>query len=63
MNQVVNALNEAYTVKKMPTAIISNTVKGKGVSFMENNPKWHSGAISDEEYEIAMKELEKAEEE
>lgn len=63
MNQVVNALNEAYTVKGMPTAIISNTVKGKGVSFMENNPKWHSGAISDEEYEIAMKELGRAEEE
>lgn len=63
MEQVVNALNEAYTVKGMPTAIISNTVKGKGVSFMENNPKWHSGAISNEEYEIAMKELERAEEE
>ena len=63
MEQVVNALNEAYTVKKMPIAIISNTVKGKGVSFMENNPKWHSGAISDEEYEIAMRELERAEEE
>ena len=63
MEQVVNALNEAYTVKGMPTAIISNTVKGKGVSFMENNPKWHSGAISDEEYEIAMKELGRAEEE
>ena len=63
MEQVVNALNEAYTVKGMPTAIIANTVKGKGVSFMENNPKWHSGAISDEEYEIAMKELGRAEEE
>ena len=63
MKQVVNALNEAYTEKGMPTAIISNTVKGKGVSFMENNPKWHSGAISDEEYEIAMKELERAKEE
>lgn len=63
MEQVVNALNEAYTVKGIPTVIISNTIKGKGVSFMENNPKWHSGAISKEEYEIAMKELEKAKEE
>ena len=63
MNEVVDALNEAYTVREMPTAIISNTIKGKGVSFMENNPKWHSGAISDEEYEIAMKELERAKEE
>lgn len=63
MEQVVNALNEAFTIKDKPVAIISNTVKGKGVSFMENNPKWHSGAISDEEYEIAMKDLERTEEE
>lgn len=63
MEQVVKALNEAVTIKDKPIAIISNTVKGKGVSFMENNPKWHSGAISDEEYEIAMKDLERTEEE
>ena len=63
MEQVVDALNEAFTIKDKPIAIISNTVKGKGVSFMENNPKWHSGAISDEEYEIAMKDLERTEEE
>lgn len=63
MEQVINALNEAFTIKDKPIAIISNTVKGKGVSFMENNPKWHSGAISDEEYEIAMKDLERTEEE
>lgn len=63
MQEVVDALNEAYTVTGKPIAIISNTVKGKGVSFMENNPKWHSGAISDEEYEIAMQDLEKAKEE
>ena len=60
MQQVVNALNEAYTVQGKPIAIICNTIKGKGVSFMENNPKWHNGAISDEEYKIAMKDLEKA---
>ena len=63
MEQVVEALNEAFTIKDKPIAIISNTIKGKGVSFMENNPKWHSGAISDEEYEIAMKDLERTEEE
>ena len=63
MKQVVEALNEAFTIKDKPIAIISNTIKGKGVSFMENNPKWHSGAISDEEYEIAMKDLERTEEE
>ena len=63
MEQVVDALNKALTIKDKPIAIISNTIKGKGVSFMENNPKWHSGAISDEEYEIAMKDLERTEEE
>lgn len=63
MEQIVKALNEAYAISGMPTVIISNTIKGKGVSFMENNPKWHSGAISDEEYEIAIRELERAEEE
>ena len=63
MQEVVNAVNEAITIKGKPTVIISNTVKGKGVSFMENNPKWHNGAISDEEYEIAMRELNKAKEE
>lgn len=61
MEQIVKALNEAYAISGMPTVIISNTIKGKGVSFMENNPKWHSGAISNEEYEIAIRELERAE--
>ena len=63
MEQVVKALNESYSVEGMPTVIIANTIKGKGVSFMENNPKWHSGGISDDEYKIAIKELEKSEEE
>lgn len=57
MEQVVNALNEAYQVKDRPIAIICNTIKGKGISFMENNPKWHNGEISDEEYKIAMEDL------
>ena len=63
MEQIVEALKEAYEPKDKPTAIICNTIKGKGVSFMQNNPKWHSGGISDEEYEIAKKDLEKIEEE
>ena len=63
MEKVVDALNEAFTIKNKPIVIISNTVKGKGVSFMENNPKWHSGAVSDEEYEIAMKDIERTGEE
>ncbi len=61
MQQIVGALNEAYTIKEQPIAIICNTVKGKGVSFMENNPKWHNGEISDEEYKIAMEDLKKVE--
>mgnify|MGYP000033424416 FL=1 len=43
----------------MPTAIIAKTLKGKGVSFMENAVDWHGKAPNDAEYEIAMKDLEK----
>ncbi len=61
MEQVVNALNESYEIKDKPIAIICNTVKGKGISFMENNPKWHNGQISEEQYRIAFNDLEKVE--
>ena len=61
MKQVVNGLNEAYGITDKPVVIISNTIKGKGVSFMENNPKWHSGTLSDEEYKISMQDLQKEE--
>jgi transketolase len=44
----------------MPTAIIMKTVKGKGVSYMENNAGWHGKAPNADEYKIAMEELEKA---
>ena len=57
MREVVSSLDEALNVKGKPIVIISNTIKGKGISFMENNPKWHNGAISDEEYKIAMNDL------
>lgn len=43
----------------MPTAIIAKTLKGKGVSFMENAVDWHGKAPNDEEYKIAMEDLEK----
>lgn len=52
--------NEARQTKGMPTAIIMKTVKGKGVSYMENQAGWHGKAPNDEEYEIAMKELKEA---
>lgn len=62
MEQVVKALEEAKTVKGKPTAIIANTVKGKGVSFMENVGKWHSSGLTDDEYRIAMDDLKRIEE-
>ncbi len=56
-DQIEAAYQEARTVKGKPTAIIAKTVKGKGVSFMENKASWHGTAPNDEQYEIAMKEL------
>jgi transketolase len=51
------AFAEAAGVKSKPTALIAHTVKGKGVSFMENNPKFHGVAPTREEAELALKEL------
>ena len=59
-DEIRNALNEAKNTKGQPTAIIMNTVKGKGVSFMENQVNWHGAAPNDEEFAVAMEELEKA---
>ena len=58
--QLEAAFKEARETKGMPTAIIMKTVKGKGVSFMENSAGWHGKAPNDAEYEIAMADLEKA---
>ena len=60
VDQIRAAFKEARETKGMPTAIIAKTVKGKGVSFMENAAGWHGKAPNDEEYEIAMADLEKA---
>lgn len=57
------AFHEAKTVKGQPTVIICKSIKGKGVSFMENLASWHGVAPNDEQYEKAMAELEKAGEE
>ena len=51
------AFDEAKKTKGMPTAIIMKTVKGKGVSYMENNAGWHGKAPNDEEYKVAMDDL------
>jgi len=53
------AFKEARETKGMPTCIVAHSVKGKGVSFMENNVAWHGKAPSDAEYETAMADLEK----
>ncbi|RRD39210.1 transketolase [Leptotrichia sp. OH3620_COT-345] len=57
--EIGKALEYSEKSKKTPVFIIAHTVKGKGVSFMENNPKWHSSAISDEEYSIAIQDIER----
>lgn len=59
-DQIDAAFKEARATKGMPTAIICKTVKGKGVSFMENSAGWHGKAPNDEEFEIAMAELGKS---
>ena len=60
--EIEAALAEAKTVKGKPTAIIAKTVKGKGVSFMENNAAWHGSAPNKEQYETALADLDKIEE-
>ena len=62
-DQIDAAFKEARATKGMPTAIVAKTVKGKGVSFMENNAGWHGKAPNDEEYATAMADLEKIGEE
>ncbi len=62
-DQIRAAFDEAKAAKGMPTAIIAHTVKGKGVSFMENQVGWHGKAPNDEEFAIAMEDLRKAGEE
>ncbi len=59
-DQLRAAFQEARKTKGMPTAIVMKTLKGKGVSYMEGKAGWHGKAPNDEEYAIAMEELEKA---
>ncbi len=62
-DQLAAAFKEARETKGVPTAIIMKTVKGKGVSFMENQAGWHGKAPNDEQYAVAMEDLKKVEEE
>jgi transketolase len=57
MTAVIEALESARTVRGQPAVVIAHTVKGKGVSFMENDSRWHSRVPTDEELAIALTEL------
>ena len=56
INDIYNSIEAAKTAK-LPTAIVAKTIKGKGVSFMENNPGWHGTAPKEQDYLNAMEEL------
>ena len=60
VNAIAAALDEAETIKGRPTAIIAKTAKGKGISFAENNVAFHNGAMTQEQHEQALKEVEMA---
>ena len=55
--QIKNAFTKFYKSRSKPTLIISNTTKGKGISFMENDPSWHSKKINKDDFEKAIKEI------
>ncbi len=57
MREIVTALDEADGIRGKPTVIIAKTIKGKGVSFAENNAAFHNGAMTAEQYELAKREL------
>ena len=55
--EIESAVKEAKTVKGKPTIIIAKSIKGKGVSYMENNASWHGAAPNDEQYALAVAEI------
>ena len=57
IEQIIKAFEEARKVKGKPTAIIAKTIKGKGISYMENNVDWHGKAPNEEEYNKAISEI------
>lgn len=62
LTELMDAYDEAEKTKDKPTVIIAHTIKGKGISFIENNAKWHGIAPKKEELEQALKELDKEDE-
>jgi transketolase len=61
IQQLISSLETAHSIKGKPHMIIADTIKGNGINFMENQIKWHSSAIQEEEYQLAMAELDAAE--
>ena len=57
LTEIKNAIEEGKKVKDKPTMIVCKTIKGKGVSFMENQAGWHGSAPSKEQCDIALKEI------
>ena len=57
VDEILTAMKKFKLTRNMPTVIIAHTVKGKGVSFMENNPDWHGRVLNKQEYEQAIKEI------
>ena len=57
MEEIIEAIDKAKNTKGMPTAVIMNTIKGKGVSFMEGDAAWHGTAPNAEQCEKAIKEI------
>ena len=57
MQQVLNALDTVDSIRDQPKMIVAHPTKGKGVSYMENQSRWHGRAPNDDEYEQAVKEL------
>ena len=57
IQEIIDAFDVARNVKGKPTCIIAKTIKGKGVSFMENKAEWHGKAPTEDQYNLAMKEL------
>ena len=57
ISQIIEAFESAKKIKGKPTAIIANTIKGKGISFMENQAGWHGKAPNEEQYKQALQEL------
>lgn len=56
-SEILDAFDQARKMKGKPTLILANTIKGKGVSFMENQVSWHHGVLNEEQYKIALQEL------